>query len=261
MNARHATLLLLLLGATPGPLRARLNTVEPWAPGFDTNLPTRRWNHDVNVRVGRGARGTDLTELSYALSLPAGDNWEMGGQWGYTSLDGQSAQSDSGINDLTLAAKYRWPATAVPKPAAAVAEFGLSLPTGDGDKGLGAGGFGFLAGGGFSYPVASVTGYARGEIGVYTEGSGTRRGRTLSFTVGGERRIDAEWTATMDLRLVDHGRDKINGVRSLDKSSEAYLVPGGFWSPPNAPLALQGALLLGLTRDAYDFGLLVGARF
>lgn len=261
MNARQVWMSLLILGTAPVPLRARLNTVEPWAPGFDTDLPTRQWNHAVNVRVGRGARGTDLTELSYALSLPSGDNWEVGGQWGYASLDGTGSRSDSGLNDLTLAAKYRWPTAAVPKPASAVAEFGLSLPTGDPDKGLGAGGFGFLAGGGFSYPIASLTGYARGEVGFHTEGSDTRWGRTLSFNVGGERRIDSEWTASADLRLVDHGRDKINGVRSPDKTTEVYLAPGGFWNPPNAPLALQGALLFGLTRDAYDFGLLIGARF
>jgi hypothetical protein len=126
---------------------------------------------------------------------------------------------------------------------------------------LGAGGFGIFGGGGLSFPIEAVRGYLQAGYTLYTEGSDTKRGNTLRFIAGAEYVLTDEWLLTGDLRLFDHGRDKINGVKRADAVKEAYLAPGVVWRPSDSPFRLQGTLLLGVTDDAYDLGFQVGLRF
>ncbi len=83
----------------------------------------------------------------------------------------------------------------------------------------------------------------------------------LDFSLGAEYLLAPEWTVGGDLRIFDHGRDKIDGVTMPETVNEAYLAPGGTWRPKELPVVFQGAVLLGLTDDSYDYGLLIGARF
>lgn len=239
---------------------ARINHLEPWSPGYDAVQPDRTLSHALNVFVGNDAQGLDATEFSYTLTTPVSGNWELGGGLSYLSLDAQGF-SESGLTDIKLGAKYALDKGVLPAAWKGSLEAGLTLPTGDDDKGLGAGGFGIFGGGGMSFPIDAVRGYLQAGYTVYTEGSDTKWGNTLRFIAGAEYVLTDEWLLTGDLRLFDHARDKINGFKSTDAAKEAYLAPGVVWRPSDSPVRLQGTLLLGLTDDAFDLGFQVGLRF
>lgn len=259
---RGFSLMIVCFSGSLGSVWARVNMLETWAPGFDAHISEQKWNHSLHAGVGNGgAGGTDTTELGYALTTPWGSQWELAGTWGIATLDSAGIRNDSGITDLTVAAKYRVPERFFPKVVKAVGEFGLSLPTGDPDHGIGAGGLGFLGNAGLSMPLQSVRGYAQVGLKMFTEGSGTRWGNTLSYSVGGMYSLPPEWMVSADLRVITHGKDKIDGVVLPDARQEAYLAPGGVWRPTDGPVEAQGLLLIGLTGDSYDFGVQLGVRY
>ena len=250
-----------ILGVTGG-VWARVNMLETWAPGFDAHISENKWNHAIHAGIGNGgADGTDSTELGYALTMPVGNQWEVGGAWGIATLDSSGIRDDSGLTDITFGAKHRLPEKLFPKSVKAVGEFGLSLPTGDPDHGIGAGGLGFLGNAGLTLPLEAVRGYAQIGLKMYTEGSGTKWGNTFNYSAGAMYSIRPEWMVSADLRVITHAKDKIDGVVLSDARQEAYLAPGGVWRPTDGPLEAQGLLLLGLTGDSYDFGLQLGIRF
>ncbi len=241
---------------------ARVNMLESWAPGFDAHISESKWNHAVHVGVGNGAAGdTDTTELGYALTMPVGKKWEVAGTWGMATLDSAGVRDDSGLTDLTFGAKCRLPDKLLPKSMKAVGELGLSLPTGDPDHGIGAGGLGFMGNAGLTLPIQAVRGYAQLGLKTYTEGRGTKWGNTINYSVGAMYSLQPEWMVSGDLRFMTHAKDKIDGVVLPDARQEAYLAPGGVWRPTDGPLEAQGLLLIGLTGDSYDFGLQLGIRY
>lgn len=245
-----------------GTVWARVNVLESWAPGFDTSISEKKWNHAVHAGIGNGgADGTDSTELGYALTMPLGTQWEVGAGLGIATLDSTGVRNDSGLTDLTLAAKRRWLEALLPPSVKAVGEFGFSLPTGDPDHGIGAGGFGFLGNAGLTLPLEAVRGYGQVGLKMYTEGSGTQWGNTLNYSAGAMYSIRPEWMVSTDLRVMIHAKDKIDGVVLPDARQEAYLAPGGVWRPNDGLLEAQGLLLLGLTGDSYDFGFQLGIRY
>ncbi|MBK8576087.1 MAG: hypothetical protein IPN90_10600 [Elusimicrobia bacterium] len=259
---RGSVLLVVSFVGSLGGVWARVNMVETWSPGFDAHISENKWNNSLHAGVGNGgADGTDSTELGYALTTPLGDQWEVAGTWGIATLDSSGVRNDSGLTDLTFAAKRRLPGTLFPKKVKAVGEFGISLPTGDPDHGIGAGGLGFLANAGLSLPIQSVRGYAQIGLKMFTEGSGTRWGNTLNYSAGAMYSLRPEWMLSADLRVITHAKDKINGTVLPDARQEAYLAPGGVWIPTDGPLEAQGLLLLGLTGDSYDFGIQLGIRY
>ena len=239
---------------------ARINHLEPWSPGYDAGVPDRALSHALNVFIGNDAQGVDATEFAYTLTTPVRGNWELGGGVSYLSYDAQGA-SESGLADLKLGAKRSLDKGFLPASWKGSLEAGLTLPTGDDDKGLGAGGFGVFGGGGLSFPIEAVRGYLQAGYTVYTKGSDTRWGNTLRFVAGAEYVLSDEWLLTGDLRLFDHARDEINGFKSADAAKEAYLAPGAVWRPADSPIRQQGTLLLGLTDDAFDLGFQLGLRF
>jgi hypothetical protein len=245
----------------PSAVQARLNMLEPWTPGVDAEIPRYRWNHGLTLRLGSG--DADLFEMAYHLSTPLNRRWEAGGSWGYASFDPRGpGKSDAGVTDLALGAKYALPESVLRRPVHGAVEMGLTLPTGDPKSGLGAGGPGVFGGLDLSVPFRhAVTGYLHTGLRLYTEGRDTRWGNALQATIGAQYAVDREWVVSGDLRVISRGRDKINGVKAPDGASEVYLVPGGEWRPRDLSLRVQSALLLGLSSDAYDLGLMAGIRF
>lgn len=241
---------------------ARVNRLEPWAPGFDANVSSQKWNHAVFAHVANsGAYGTDTTGLGYSLTTPYGKNWELAGTWGIKTLDSEGVYDDSGITDLSFGAKGKLPKEWMGDSLKGVGEFGVSIPTGDPDHGIGAGGFGFFGNVGMTAPLRAVRGYAQLGMKLYTEGSNTQWGNTLSYSAGGMYSLGSEWMLSGDVRVLTHAKDKIDGVTLPDAVQEAYLAPGGVWHPADLPFETQGLLLIGLTGDSYDFGLQAGVRF
>lgn len=241
---------------------ARINILEPWTPGFDTSISSQKWNHSVFASVANsGAYGVDTTGLGYSLTMPYKKDWELAGAWGIKTVDSDGLYDDSGLTDLAFGAKRRLPKEWMGDLIKGVGEFGVSIPTGDPDHGIGAGGFGFFGNAGVTAPLRAVRGYAQLGLKIYTEGSNTRWGNTLSYSAGGMYSLGAEWMLSGDVRVLTHAKDKIDGVRLPDAVQEAYLAPGGVWRPADLPFETQGLLLIGLTGDSYDFGLQAGVRF
>jgi hypothetical protein len=250
----------LFLLASSAPLSARVNVLEPWSPGVDLDVPREAWGHGANMRVGRG--DADLFELAYVLSHAPRSDWEVGGTLGYVSLDRPApVKSDTGLSDLTAAAKHRFSPSSSPGALEMAAEAGLSLPTGDPDHGIGAGGVGLLLGWGAKTPVQEVTGYAHFGVRLHTGGGDTQFGNVFSFTLGAEYPWRPGVALTADLRGFNRGKDKVNGVRTLESTQELYLVPGVIARPARSRAHFLGALLIGLSNESYDLGLSVGAKF
>lgn len=249
----------LFLCLSSVPLHARVNVLEPWSPGVDFYIPRKDWTHGANVRWG--VNGTDLFEAEYLLSHRPRADWEIGGALGYVSLDEKGAGGSSGINDLRVAAKHLFSSAVSPAGTRLIGEGGLSLPTGDPDKGIGAGGVGALLGWGIQMPVQSVTGYVHLGVRAYTEGNDTRWGNVFTYVLGTQYELDTEFSLTADLRGFNHGKDKINGMRIPGSRQEVYLAPGVQWHPMDAPAHFLGSLLIGLSNESFDVGLMAGAKF
>lgn len=243
------------------PLYARINLLEPWSPGVDFSIPVKDWTHGADLRFGFA--DADLFQVDYFLSHPVDQDWEVGGTLGYVSTSGgrTSSNGHSGFNDLTVAAKYRFPQAMSPGSLRLIGEGGISLPTGNPDNGIGAGGVGALLGWGMQVPVQAVIGYAHLGLKLFTEGGDTKLGTIFSYTLGAQYELDPELSLTLDLRGINHGKDKINGFRFNETRQEVYLAPGALWHPAKMPLQFLGSFLIGLSDDAYDIGLLVGVKY
>jgi hypothetical protein len=246
--------------ALAAPAAARVNLLEPWSPAVDFSVPSRPWTHGANLRLGAG--DLDAVEASYNLSHSPRPGWEVEGTLGYLSIDGKPPfGDDSGLGDLAVAGKYAFSPAGGPASVQFVTEAGVSFPTGDADEGLGAGGLGFLLGWGLRLPIERVVGYAHLGLKAYTEGSDTHWGDVFSFTLGAQQPLRADTVLSVDLRGFNRGKDKVNGVRTASGTQELYLAPGIVWTPAGRTADVFGTILLGLSSDAHDLGLLAGVKF
>ncbi len=259
MNRRLSLFLAAAL-ALPGAAFARINMLEPYSPGLDFRIPKDTWNHDAHLAMLFGNHSTDQYQLGYLLTTPVSPDWEVGGGLNLLSIHAPG-QTESGLGDLALGGKYKVPRGVLPPAIEIIGEGGLTLPTGDPDKGLGAGGLGIFGGGGLQGALAdNVTAYSHLGLRLYTRGRQTKLGDVFEYSFGVKDRIDAEWIATVDVRGFDHGKDDHKGVKSKSYQ-EVYLAPGAIYRPNRTPVEFLGSLLLGLTGDSYDFGLQFSAKF
>src|SRR5262245_55355379 len=88
------------------PSYPRINLLEPGTPGVDFSIPVKDWTHGADLRLG--FEKADLFQVDYFLSHPIYQDWEIEGTLGYVSIDHPSG-GHSGLNDLAVAAKYRFP--------------------------------------------------------------------------------------------------------------------------------------------------------
>lgn len=261
MNRRSLILAAALSAAAAAPAAARVNMLEPWAPGLDFRIPKETWNHDVHMRAGFGQGSRDAFALGYLLYTPLSPDWLVGGGIDFLSVDGPMGDTESGLSDLSFGAKYKVPQAHLPASLEVIGEAGLTLPTGDADKGLGAGGLGFFGGGSLQGALAAdVTGYAHLGLRIFLEGQDVDLGEVVEYAFGMKYRVDQEWTAAADVRGFNHARDEYMGVKG-DKYQEIYLAPGAVYRPKTVPAEFLGTVLLGLSDDAYDFGLSFAAKF
>lgn len=243
------------------PAAARINMLEPWSPGLDTRIPKDVWNHDAHIRMGFGQHNRDLFELGYILTTTLSPDWEVGGGLNFLSVDGPMGGSESGFGDIPVGAKYRLPSGYLPQSMDAIGEAGITLPTGDADKGLGAGGLGLFFGGSLQGALAEdVTGFAHLGFRYYSKGQDTDLGEVIEYTFGGKYRITGEWIATADVRGFNHSGDEYRGVKG-EGYNEIYLSPGAVYRPGRSHVEYLGNVLLGLTDDSYDFGMQFSAKF
>lgn len=258
MKRLHSLLALFILCAAPA--AARINMMEPWAPAPDFRIPKETWNHDTFLRAGFGRNDVDFFELGYLLAVPVSPDLEVGGGLSYLSVDGPGG-SESGFGDIPLGAKYKVPKENLPAGLEIIGEGGITLPTGDPDKFLGAGGFGLFAGGSIQGALAeNVTPYAHLGFRFFMKGQDTDLGEVIEYAFGLKTLLNSEWIGTADVRGFSHGKDEYRGVE-FSSYDEIYLAPGAIFRPKGVPAEFLGTLLLGLTDDSFDFGLQLGAKF
>lgn len=259
---RHTRLVVAVFSAAlcAAPAAARINMLEPWSPGLDTRIPKDSWNHDVHLRAGFGRHSQDFFELGYLLSTPLSPEWEVGGGLNFLSVDGPGG-SESGFGDILVGAKYRLPSGIVSKSLDIIGEGGITLPTGDGKKGLGAGGLGLFTGGSLQGAMAdNVTGFAHLGFRYYMEGDDVNLGEVLEYAFGVKYLVNTEIIGVGEIKGFNHGGDEYMGFKG-ESYNEIYLAPGAVFRPKGSHFDVLGAILLGLTDDSFDFGLQASIKF
>ena len=142
-----------------------------------------------------------------------------------------------------------------------IGEAGITLPTGDPDKFLGAGGFGLFGGGYIQGALAeNVTPYAHLGLRLFMKGQDTDLGEVVEYAFGLKALVNSEWIATGDVRGYSHSGDEYRGFKGSGYD-EVYLAPGAVFRPKSVQAEFLGTLLLGLTDESYDFGLQLAAKF
>ncbi len=263
----------LFLIAFRPPLEARVSLLSPWA--FQERLATRMNKFDQSVNFQNGWNGVtpsgdDLDSshilFPYQISYGVLDKLEAGASWGLQHVGRKNNSNQFGINDLVVAAKYRFfDADRSQRSPGLDAEIGFSFPTASYDKGLGTGGFGVIFGWGLVLPLDPV----RMQVGMgyrlNTENSDdVRIGNVFSFNVGGSyplKQVHKDLSLIGEIKGFNRSRTKFKRTDTEGPSvDELYLAPGASFNLPKGMRAL-GQLMIGLTTDASDAGFSLELQF
>lgn len=257
ITARVLTAALLAVAVLGAPASARVNLMEPWHPGVDSTIVK-----PCSI-IGQAAllRGERLLEAPLSLSYGVDRPLEAGARWGLRHVN-----DDTGISDLLIAFKYL--ALSAPAHAATILfEGGVQLPTGDSSTGVGTGAVDFLLHWTLTKNLKAETGrdidayFGLGYTVTSENSDGFMRGNIFWYHLG------AGWEHNQYLRLYaeikgfNHAHASLDGSRVEDSSfQELYLAPGADIRLIPA-LPLSAAILLGMTPESHDVGLLISTAF
>lgn len=212
----------------------------------------------------------DFFNFPYQISYGVIDKVEVGASMGLALVDRRNRSAQFGVNDLTIAARYRFfEANRQTRTPGLDAEIGFALPTASFDRGLGTGALGFLFNWGLILPLDPV----RAHFGLgyrYTleNSDDTKVGAVFSYNGGitvpmkaivSDTRLHP-MTLTGEIKGFNHARNKFKGDGRGPAPDELYLAPGMGWSFTQW-IDLQYAFLIGLTTDSSDFGMNLELRF
>ena len=252
---------------------ARISSLSPWT--FQERLATPKGAVDQSVGFQVGFNGitptggnTDSTFLLFPYQLTYGvyDKVEVGASWGLEYVGRKNQSNQFGINDLSVAARYRFfdPSRTKRDPGLDF-EFGLSFPTASFEKGLGTGAVGILFGWGLVLPLDPVRMHVGMGYRLNTENSDdVRLGHVFSYNAGASyplklRNVKEPLTLLGEIKGFNRSRNKFRGENAGPQSDELYLAPGAAWKFAVGgrypyPFRLLGQLLIGLTSDSSDVG-------
>lgn len=189
------------------------------------------------------------TTLSYGVTEDADLVLSLPYQWAKAKEDGVTVLDEKGISDTTLEVKWRF----FEKDGLSLAlKPGVSLPTGNDEKGLGAGKAGYHL---FFIGSQEVAPWAFHM--------------NLGY-VGNENKVDAEkniWHASLaatyevikDLKIVGNVGIERNPDKAAD-NDPAFLI-GGFIYSPAESFDIDCGVKYGLTSSETDWSLLAGMAF
>ena len=247
MIRRFALLSISLLLITPAAAQERTSAAYTGTSDLDDVRPFQAWVTDAVF-----TRGIDIEpqlqqqDFDGASILIAGaraavwttDDLELGGNWGFASVDPDGGDGETGLRDLGLYGRYRIPVD----PAWDVAVGGeFSLPVGDED--VGGGSFDFRGFGALRYDLdGNLTLIASGGL----ESIERFDDRELGLFLGGGTIVPL----TEEVALITE--------LNMSTASDAAQITGGvdFELPPGGHL--RAALALGLDDDAPNWELIFG---
>jgi hypothetical protein len=252
MNRNRSKLFFFLaLFFLSAPLEARINVLEPWYPGLDTSVG------DVySYQAGGSFLAAERTlEVPFYLSYVPDPRLEAGGRWGVKLFEGKA-----GINDLLMGLKYRFMQESDQAPAV-IGEAAVSLPTGDSKNGLGTGSVDLLLHWALQKQIQQVTGYFGLGMRLNSEnGDNVRQGSVFFYHAGAGYDYRPGLRLYGELKGFNHAEMKVSGLAVGNSSyQELYLAPGADYTC--CGYVFSGALLIGLTPESNDLGLLVSTRF
>jgi hypothetical protein len=232
-------------------LYARINLLDPWHPGQDSSIGKT----NSYQALGLFRAGEYFYEVPFHFSYITGTKSEVGGRWGIISVKGKT-----GISDLVLGAKYQFITGEGNKPAV-IGEASLSLPTADHKRGLGLGAAGFNVHWALEKEIDNFMGYFGLGFGMSAENSDNiKRGNMFYYHIGASCPYKKNYRIHAEFKGYNHGDTEVSGTSLSDSYQETYLAPGlnYYWTKNKT---VSAALLIGLTKESDDLGLIVSCNF
>ncbi|MFH2070825.1 MAG: transporter [Elusimicrobiota bacterium] len=252
----YALFFTLILTAASG-VHSRVNFIETFKPGVDlSSVQPNKYNLSANIIIGSGGKNRDFFELPFIFTYGAEKKLEAGIRFGMASYG-----AETGISDLSIAAKYQFFRHAAEQPGVS-AEFGFSLPTGDYKRGLGTGGVGILMAWLIQKQIDEITGHFLLGYKVHTENPDKiRMGNELMYTLGAKHKIKKDITIVGEIKGINHGYAYLSGTPLLQTGyQEVYLAPGVEYTLDNE-FDFYGGILLGITGNSNNAIIFVGLGF
>ncbi len=251
MNKLSALLSCCIFFVLAANCEARINVLELWHPGVDASigLPSSYMLRAAFLS------GDHFFEIPAEFTYVTSQNIEVGGRWGVKSNSGSN-----GIDDLMIGGKYVFAKETGQAPGI-LGEAAVSLPTGSFSDGTGTGSTDFLL------HWAAVKQISKYEgtfgLGVRLNGENSDNltaGNVFFYHVGASYPLQSDTTVYGELKGYSHGKSALNGVTLNDDYRELYLAPGVDYSLDSA-WKFSCSLLIGLTSQSNDLGLIVSTKF
>ncbi|MGA2090338.1 MAG: transporter [Endomicrobiales bacterium] len=245
---------LLCLSAS---IEARINLLDPWFPGQDCWV-AKPGTLDTQVSF---LRGQNFYEIPVSVSYVVDNPLEVGARWGVKDLN-----NISGIDDLILAMKYLL-LNSVEHKTNICGEAGVQLPTGDPTNGIGTGAVALILHWTMQKLLKEETGYDLSLLfGLgYTINSENSEKETLGnvfwYHVGCAYDFNDYLRFYGELKGFNHAPYEQSGtVVANSDYQELYLAPGADIRFKN-DLVISSAILIGLTPQSNDLGVLISTKF
>jgi len=231
-----------------------VSLIDPYRPGVTAANQTPS-SHALSLSVLSSEK---YLEVPFHIFYGITDDLELETRWGFIYNS-----PEAGMSDMKFSVKYnfkffdRYSLIVSDKEdlsAGISGEAGITLPTGDHTKGLGAGGVGIMLGWNirqvFEKNILGFLGLS-GEFNNHEliDESSRRSSRIFSYTAGARYLYNDDLTFIMELKGFNNYFSKAM-PSSSDFYQELYLSPGVFYKGKNNLPITSASILIGLTPDA-----------
>jgi len=248
-------------------LYAQVNLLEPLRVGVESKIPEKT---SAIILEGMGfSLAEKCWEVPFLLAFRPMSDCEFGTKLSIVAKK-SSNQWFNGIADTLLAGKYLFFRESVAYPAV-FGELAVSFPSGDFDRGLGKGSFGFIGAAGMERTIGEIhehiflnyqlntennLGYKFGNVFAYTAG--------VSFPLKKPLQIDefvfaGDWEIVAEFKGLYHTDAKVKGNPQNDAYNELYISTGTKYKSKWGKYVLS--LLIGLTKESYSYQVHLSVRY
>ena len=241
--------ILIVLLTFPALAGARINFIEQWKPGIESNILDKdSYDISLNMTASSDNKFSDLFSLPATFTYSPFEKAEFG-----ISLGIASQGSETGVSDLNTGLKYSFMKEDASQKPSICGEFGFSFPTADYRKNLGFGGVGINLDWIIQKTIKDIKGHLVIGYLIHTDNpDNARPGNEFQWNLGGEYLLSKTMTAYGALKGINHAPSRLNGQSVANTSlHELYLTPGIKYR--NSTLFnLYFSPFFGLTDDSYN---------
>ncbi|MBU0952455.1 MAG: transporter [Elusimicrobia bacterium] len=246
-KSRLIAAVLLILSSSV--IEARVNFIEQWKPGIDTNIIGKdSYDISLDMTTSSDERLIDSFSLPAVFTYSPFEKAEFA-----TSLGAASYGSETGVSDLSTGLKYNFMKEDGKQQPSISGEFGFVLPTADYRKNLGLGGIGINFDWIIQKTIRKVKGHLLIGYEIHTENpDDAKPGNEFHWNLGGEYTLSDDIEIYGSLKGINHAPAKING-QTIPASyfNELYLAPGIKYQS-NDLFDFYFSPYIGLTDDSYN---------